>query len=84
MSPERHIWATWARALHKWGLKPFAAWLIEASAPLHVLGAQLVYVGQPVLGLFWSDDQAASLAQVLERPEETSAFIEFLQEDPVP
>jgi hypothetical protein len=53
------------------------------TAPLHVIGAQLVYVGQPVLGLFLPSDQTAGLAQVLERPEETAAFIRFLQEEPV-
>ena len=83
MPPTRHIWRLWARALDKWGLKNFTAWLIEMTAPLHVIGAQLVYVGQPVLGLFWPPDQTSSLAQVLERPEETAAFIRFLQEEPV-
>jgi hypothetical protein len=78
MPPKHHIWGVWARALHKWGLKPFAAWLLETTAPFHVVGAQLVYVGQPVLGLIWPADQTATLAHVLERPEETAAFVEFL------
>ncbi|HUF39037.1 MAG TPA: hypothetical protein VMN57_10980 [Anaerolineales bacterium] len=82
MFPKRHIWDVWARVLHKWGLSGFAGWLIETTAPLHVLGAQLVYVGQPVLGLFWSAEQTGSLAEVLERPEETEAFIRLLREEP--
>jgi hypothetical protein len=84
MPANRHIWGVWARALHKWGLKPAAGWLLEATAPLHVIGAQLVYIGQPVLGLFLRDDQAVSLAHVLEKPEETAAFVRFLREEPVP
>ena len=83
MPPQRQIWASWARALHKWGLTPFAAWLLETTAPLHVVGAQLVYIGQPVLGLFWSSDQTAGLAQMLEQPEETAAFTRYLHEEPV-
>jgi hypothetical protein len=84
MPPKRHIWASWARALHKWGLKSAAAWLLEATKPLHVVGAQLVYVGQPLLGLIWPGDRTGTLAQVLERPEETAAFVRFLREDPLP
>jgi hypothetical protein len=48
------------------------------------VGAQLVYVGQPLLGLIWPGDRTGTLAQVLERPEETAAFVQFLREDPLP
>lgn len=84
MNEEHHIWRVWARRLHDWGLKSAAAWLLEATAPVHLLGAQLVYLGQPLLGTFWSDDQARSLAEVLEQPEAARAFVRFLREDASP
>lgn len=81
MIEERHIWYLWARTLQNWGLRSFAARLLEATAPVHVLGAQLVYVGQPLLGVFFSQEHVRFAAEVLERPDETRAFVRFLLED---
>lgn len=81
MIEERHIWHVWARRLQGWGVRPFAAWILEATAPLHILGAQLVYVGQPLLGLFWAQEQVDTLAEVLEKPDEARALIRYLREE---
>lgn len=84
MIEERHIWRVWSRALHRWGLNTFAARMIEATSPLHILGAQLVYVGQPLLSLFVPQEHTRTLARTLEAPAEASAFARFLEEDPLP
>ena len=82
MTEKRHIWGKWARALHHWGLNGFAAWVLETTAPLHVIGAQFVYVGQPLMGVFWPQDQTQALAEVLEQPDQVREFVRVLQEVP--
>ena len=81
MIGERHIWRTWAQTLQNWGLKDFTAWLLDATKPVHVLGAQMVYVGQPLLSMFFSKEHIQTFADVLEQPDETSAFVHFLLEE---
>ena len=82
MTENRHIWGAWARALHRWGLNDLAAWLLETSAPLHLLGAQLVYTGQPLMGVFWPQDQSQALAEALETPDLTNELVRVLKEVP--
>ncbi len=84
MSEQHHIWRIWARHLQNWGVKGFAAWLLEATAPVHLIGAQLVYISQPLLGVFITQDHVRSVASVLERPDETRALVHFLLEEPSP
>ncbi len=54
-----------------------AAWLLEASGPLAVIGAQVLYMGQP----FVRDRRADALAHLLEDPAEAQAFAAFIRED---
>jgi hypothetical protein len=77
-----HIWQVWARALHRWGVSNGVASLLEAAGPLTLLGAQLVYLGQPVFHLLVSDRSLVALAQVLEDRSQTESFIHFLREAP--
>ena len=53
--------------------------LLEATGPLNLLGAQAVYLGQPLFNLILPDGHSEALANVLENPEETRAFTEFLR-----
>ena len=71
----RTEWSKWAEALRRLKLDGFAAWLLEAGAPLTVLGAQAVYLGQPFLG----GKKLDSLAHMLEVDEETQAFARYLR-----
>jgi hypothetical protein len=61
-----------------------AATLLEAAGPLTVLGAQALYVGQPVLRSFVPGKQIDALASMLENPAETQQFVVFLRESSVP
>lgn len=76
---KHHIWETWAKKLHRWGLEEFAAWLLEATGPVNLIGAQVVYLGQPVLEPLLPAGHVQALAHILEQPEETQAFVDFLR-----
>ena len=81
MKPENHhIWEDWAGLLHRWGLEEIIAWLLEATAPVNLVGAQLVYIGQPLLDSFVPGEHTDALAHMLEEPSETRAYIAFLRE----
>ncbi|HSJ87398.1 MAG TPA: hypothetical protein VK909_09340 [Anaerolineales bacterium] len=71
----RSEWSTWAESLRRLKLDAAAAWLLEAGAPLTVLGAQAVYLSQPFMG----GKKLASLAHMLEEDEETQAFARYLR-----
>jgi hypothetical protein len=60
--------AQWGARLRGWGLEGLAAALLEAATPLSPLGAQLLYVAQPALGLFLPSERVGQLARSLEDP----------------
>jgi hypothetical protein len=80
MISNHHIWQNWANALYRWGLEDIAATLLEASGPLSLLGAQALYMGQPLLRSIFPDDQLNALANLLEDNHQTQAFATFLRE----
>lgn len=80
MQPETY-WSQWAGFLKKWGMDSFAAWLLEAGAPLAPVGAQLLYMGQPLFGRSTRADIGA-LAIMLESDQKTQGFVDFLKEGP--
>jgi hypothetical protein len=61
------------------GLDGFAAWLLEAGGPVHIIGAQLLYIGQP-----FAPSQASggirALANLLEQEDEARAFAALLHD----
>ena len=70
-------WQNWAEILRRFKLDGFASWLLEAGLPLHLLGAQTIYLTQP----FVSGKQMAAIAQMLEDENETRAFAQFLRDE---
>ncbi len=82
LQPEE--WQTfqaWANRLRQWGLHQLAAALLEAGGPLNLVGAQLVYLSQPVLNGFLANDKLNQLAEMLEQPAHTRLFIRYLREE---
>ncbi|MEN8241746.1 MAG: hypothetical protein ABFS17_07485 [Chloroflexota bacterium] len=67
--------------MRKRGLHQFAAAFLEASGPLNLVGAQLVFLGQPVLSSMLAGSKLTTLAHMLEEPEQTELFIRCLRED---
>ena len=74
MVGNRYIWSRWSHRLQKWGLQDFTAWAFEAFGPLHLIGAQAVYLGQPFLQLVLPETHVKELAHVLEQPPAGRAF----------
>ena len=70
----RPDWPRWAETLRRLKLDGLASWLLEAGAPLTVLGAQMMYISEPFLGgKTWN-----SFAHMLEEDEEAKAFARYL------
>ncbi|MBN2045895.1 MAG: hypothetical protein JW757_12800 [Anaerolineales bacterium] len=71
----------WAGRLQQWRVHQIAAVLLEAGGPLKIIGAQLVFVGQPLFSGLMSKDHLDLLAGILEEPEKTETFVQFLREE---
>jgi len=71
----RSEWSKWAESLRNLKLDGMVAWLLEAGAPLTILGAQALYISQPFVG----GNKIDSLAQMLEQEDETQAFVQYLR-----
>ena len=82
MDQEKQIWRELALKLHQWGMQGWVAALIDAAGPLTLLGAQMIYVGQPLLRQVMPDRQIRVLAGLLEEPESARAFAAYLREEP--
>jgi hypothetical protein len=74
LTPRPH-WSTWANQLHRLKLDAIAAWMLEAGAPVTLLGAQALFVARPFLG-----PQSESIANLLEDENEVRAFADYLRE----
>lgn len=55
--------------------------LLEAAGPLTVLGAQIIFLGEPLLGPAVPQNRIDALVKLFEEPEATRSFIEYLRED---
>jgi len=69
----------WIETLYKLRLQRLAAIILEALGPINILGAQLVYLTQPVLSPFISSDHSQDFAKILEDPSETASFIKAIR-----
>ena len=75
----RADWSHWAESLRRFKLDGLASWLLEAGAPLTLLGAQALVVSQP----FLPEGKINALAQMLEEDDETQAFVRYLRGEEV-
>ena len=68
--------------LHRLGLGPFVAGLLEAGGePLGFLAAQGLYLAQPALGLFVDEARLGDMARWLEDPEALTALAQTMRQD---
>lgn len=65
----------WAQSLRRLNLDGLVAWVLDAGAPLTMLGAQLLYITQPFLG----GKHTGAIARMLESDEETQEFSRLLR-----
>lgn len=61
-------WARWSGDVRRLRLDGVVGALLDAGAPLAPLGAHLLWIAQPALGLFVPHDDVAALARLLEQP----------------
>lgn len=83
MDTNHHIWRVWTISLHRWGLQNLVASFLEAAGPLAMIGAQVVYVSQPILDSIVPAGHLRALAGVLEDDSQRHAFVACLREEPV-
>ena len=82
MGSDQHIWRVWASFLQRWGIEDWVASFLEAAGPITILGAQVVYLSQPLLNHTIPEEHLSAMARVLEDSTHTRAFVEFLREAP--
>ncbi|MBT3321017.1 MAG: hypothetical protein HN392_01905 [Anaerolineae bacterium] len=70
-------WTRWSDTLTRYKIKSLVAWFLEVGEPLNIVGAQILYFGEPLLGGGRFND----IARFLENEEERRAFISFLRKD---
>ena len=80
MKKNHHIWRIWANTLHRWGVDNLVATFLEAAGPLTMIGAQAIYIGQPVLNSFVPNEHLNVLTVVLEQDDQRDAFINYIRE----
>jgi len=76
-----HIWRDWSKSLHRWGLHHLIASFLEVSGPLALVGAQAVYLTEPVLTGFIPSERLNALAGLLEDGEQRREFVAYLREE---
>lgn len=81
MDSSRAYWPIWTGFLRRQGLTGLVAWFLEASGPLNILGAQLLYLGQPFAPTS-ANQGLRALANLLEQEDEAKAFIALLKGKP--
>ena len=79
MTGDQQIWQSWARTIHQWGLANLVAAFLESAGPLAVLGAQIVYISQPILQPVTRPGHLDALASLLEDPQHTRTFLNQLE-----
>ena len=72
-------WHEWADKLYNWNLSEIIASFLEAAGPLTLFGAQVIYLGQPLLTTFTAPERTQVLAELLENPAKKQDFIEVLR-----
>jgi hypothetical protein len=81
MNADQTLWQAWAQALRRFRLDQLVATLLEAAGPLSLLGAQMVYLGQPLLKGSVTEEKLTALAALLEDSRQTRAFAAYLREE---
>lgn len=80
MNSDQHIWRSWVKSIHRWGVQDLVAVLLDAAGPFTMLGAQIVYIGQPAFKQLFPEQQIIALAELLEDTSYTREFVSMLRE----
>lgn len=80
MSEQQPTPPDWVKQLQARGLGDALGLALDVLEPLGVLGAQLIWVAQPVLGVWFNRDTVRNIAQTLETPGEVEQIRHFLEQ----
>lgn len=83
MQKDTSFWSDWAAFLKKWGLDEITAALLDGAGPVHVLLAQFLYMGRPLLGELFSSDRLNALEGMIEDRDESRSFAAYLREESI-
>jgi hypothetical protein len=78
METGRAYWPIWTDILRRQGLADLVALALDAAGPLNILGAQVLYIGQPFVPSSASQGWSA-LVHLLEQEDEAQAFAAMLK-----
>ena len=78
-APEQKGWEEWAHFLQHVQIREPVAAFLEASGPLAVIFAQLIYFGQPFLNWMLPSGGWSSLAETLENQKDRQEFVSYLR-----
>jgi hypothetical protein len=69
-----------ADSICRLGLQQAALLVLEAGRPFAFIGSQLIWLGQPALGLMLPKDRIREAAELLEHPTSVAALIDHIEE----
>lgn len=72
---------TWRERLQQAGLLDFAGLVLDVVEPLAPIGAQMLWVAQPTLGLLVAPEKIASWAELLENPQQIARLREQIERE---
>ncbi len=81
MDTNHHIWRVWAYVLHRWGIQNLVASFLEAAGPLSLIGAQMIYIGQPILRGILPAGHLSAMSKMLEDDSQREEFVTYLLEE---
>jgi len=80
MNTDQHIWEIWAARICRWGIRDWVTGFLDAAGPFTLLGAQILYIAQPLLHMAVPDDQLEAFARMCEDTDQVRAFTAYLRE----
>ncbi len=80
MQSGQKYWDVWSQKLQKWGLRDLAATILEATGPLRVVLAQVVFATSPFFQEK-NDPTWQEFANTLDDKERSREFAAFLREE---
>jgi hypothetical protein len=81
MMNNEELWKDWAGSLRRWGLQDLTASFLDVVGPLSLLGAQVVYISQPLLCGIFPARTIQALADLLEDNAQVHLFTAYLRKD---
>lgn len=68
------------RQIQKWGLAGIASAILDSCRPITFIGGQLLWMVQPIFGIFTDYNKIGGIAQLLEQPDAVELLRSRLEE----